>query len=102
MTGQFFWEFYCDDIYIYNILFNSAIGESDLPPEAKKIKDEPKDEVDKAEEAKEDKKYTKQMKIYYKYRDALKAFPKSDVQNLLKSNNQQPLEGISEVSKCVV
>ncbi|XP_044742670.1 poly [ADP-ribose] polymerase isoform X2 [Chrysoperla carnea] len=73
-----------------------AISESDLPPEAKKIKGEPKDEVDKAEEAKEDKKYTKQMKMYYKYRDALKAFPKSDVHNLLKSNNQQPLEGVSE------
>lgn len=65
-----------------------------MPPEAKKIKDEPKDEKTDKEELE----YEKQCKTLFKIRDKLKTdLKKKDCVELLEENNQYVPSGIDEI-----
>uniref|UniRef100_A0A182XE12 Poly [ADP-ribose] polymerase n=1 Tax=Anopheles quadriannulatus TaxID=34691 RepID=A0A182XE12_ANOQN len=70
-----------------------AIKAEDVP--AKKVKEEVKDEVDKAADATEEKKIAEQQKAYYAIRDKLKSLgvKKSELIEILSLNKQDIPEG---------
>lgn len=79
------------------MLYFSKVKTEDLPP-VKKLKEEPKDEVDKAEDSKKEKDLQDQNKIMYKYRDSLKdKLKKSELISLLEYNEQEVPAGEDRV-----
>ncbi|XP_058823403.1 poly [ADP-ribose] polymerase [Topomyia yanbarensis] len=70
-----------------------AISVAEIP--AKKLKAEPKDEADSAQEAIDEKLYSAQLKAFYKIRDKLKDLDvkKNDLISILQRNKQSIPEG---------
>ncbi|KXJ68804.1 hypothetical protein RP20_CCG001602 [Aedes albopictus] len=70
-----------------------AIKQEDVP--SKKVKSEPKDEVDSAQEAIDEKLYAQQQKAFFEIRDKLKGddMKKNDLISILSRNSQAIPEG---------
>lgn len=69
---------------------------SDVPA-LKKMKPEPKDEVDKASEDADEKLYKKQNETFHKYKEEIKNnLRQNDIIEILTKNNQHIPEGVSE------
>lgn len=78
---------------------SSKIKSEDLP-EVKKIKKEPKDEVDTAHDDQKEKDLQEQSKIMFKYRDSLKQhLKKNDMILLLEHNKQEVPPGEDRVNR---
>lgn len=63
----------------------------------KKLKEEPKDAQEVKKEKELDKKLDKQNKLYYKHRDALDDYTKTELHELLEANSQEVPSGKDEV-----
>lgn len=75
-----------------------AIKAEDIPN--KKLKAEPKDEVDSLKDAADEKKIAKQQKSLFQIRDGLKSnLAKADLVALLTKNKQQPPSSLENVCK---
>ncbi|XP_073951356.1 poly-(ADP-ribose) polymerase [Choristoneura fumiferana] len=62
----------------------------------KKLKEEPKDEKDLKEEKDLQKKLESQNKLFFKHRDAVRDYSKSDLHEILEANNQACLSSVDE------
>lgn len=67
----------------------------------KKVKSEPKDADEIKKEKQMEKKLEKQDKLYHKYKDALREYPKVDLHVLLRENAQEEASGFDEVCKLI-